>query len=91
MWEDSTVVYKKPVKFETVWVSKDNTFTTRYKGRKRSGDIWIDKSGVYHTITLNNTGEGASFDGPEQIEEFLARKAKFDQAFSLADVTVTEE
>jgi hypothetical protein len=75
MWQDSTVVYKKPVKFETVWVSKDLSYTDRYTGRKHEvGDIWQDQNGCYHTITLNHSGEGACIEGPIVIEEFLRKQ-----------------
>lgn len=92
MWTNSTVVYEKSVKWETIWISEGNTSTARYKGRKHHpGDVWVDKEGVYHAVTLNQTGEGASLDGEMQIEEFIARKKKFEQAFSVKDITVTEE
>lgn len=68
---------KKPVRWETTWWSKGNSFTGRHTGRKhKPGEIWQDEDGDYHTITLNRLGEGACMDGPDAIEEYLQKQGK---------------
>ena len=70
-WMDSVVVHKRPVKYETVWISKDFISTGRYKGKRKAGEIWQDNDGLYHAVYLAQIGEEAAMMGPEIIEEYL--------------------
>ena len=62
---------RKPVHWETTWVNENVIFTGRTKKRKPVNQVWKEKDGTYHLITLAHVGEEAAYEGPETIRQYL--------------------
>jgi hypothetical protein len=61
----------KPVRWETTWVDENVISTGRTKKRKTVNQVWKEKEGTYHVITLAHVGEEAAYKGPETIRQYL--------------------
>jgi|GEM_PF-4665296 len=64
-------VSRKSVCWETTSVNKNVIFTGRTKKRKPLNQVWKEKDGAYHVITLAHVGEAAAYEGPEIIRQYL--------------------
>ncbi len=62
---------RKPVRWETTWVNENVIFTGRTKKRKPVNQVWKEKDGTYHVITLAHVGEEAAYEGLEIIRQYL--------------------
>ncbi|MDD3471499.1 MAG: hypothetical protein PHS86_01845 [Syntrophaceae bacterium] len=66
---------RKPVRWETVWVNENVIATGRSHKRKPVGEVWREKDGTYHVMTLARVGEEAAVQGPDIIREYLSSRS----------------
>lgn len=76
----------RPVRWETVWINKDNHTVGRTRKRKPVDEVWKESDGTYRVITLAKRGEQAFMEGANLIEEYLLEKDKaaYDQKMAEA-------